>query len=121
MSASIAIYPNTWETKNQQSNHKFRARTNCYSEFNTSNIWNSKLDQERPFTVETNSFSLSNTITLDTMTKTMDSFSDPHSYTVIPNSIVGFDEPLLTPVIGKFKFDFCIIFLLLYCARIISI
>lgn len=49
---------------------------------------------------------LADWLNFDTMTKTMDSFSDPHSYTVIPNSIAGFDEPLLTPVIGKLYFEY---------------
>lgn len=49
---------------------------------------------------EVNSILTNNLVNpFDTMTKTMDLFSDPHSCTVIPNSIAGFDEPLMTPII----------------------
>lgn len=53
---------------------------------------------------ETNSFSLSNTITLDTMTKTMDSFSD--GSTITQSGLNAFDVELMTPIIGKFHHIF---------------
>lgn len=46
---------------------------------------------------ETNPFSLLNTITLDTMTKTMDSFSD--GSTITQSGLNAFDVELMTPII----------------------
>lgn len=34
----------------------------------------------------------------------MDLFSDQHSCTVTPNNIAGFDDPLMTPIIGEFSY-----------------
>lgn len=49
---------------------------------------------------ETNSFSLLNLITSDTMTKAMDTFSDGNSIT--ESGLNAFNVELMTPLIGKF-------------------
>lgn len=51
------------------------------------------------------------------MTKTMDSFLDGHTYAMTQNNMPGFDDELMTPVIGEY-FSFLILFLNQFALRI---